>query len=252
MNIWIDSNNNIGDAFAITSVLKSDMRVSAISSIFGNVSESIAFKDNQKLAKLCGFSGLLVHGTKTNRSRGSYASETLSKIKGKFKILALGPLTNIALALEKDPKIVEKIDELIWVGTNLSPLPAFKVFNYNQASDLEATRVIFRSSIPLTLIPYDVARKLKVTKFEVARMPHHLTLFFIDKSPRRFKKSFSAHGLVAASYVTDPKLFEVEKISADLGVLGMSRFGVRGGKVVKVIKKFDPDKIWENFFKRLK
>ena len=67
----------------------------------------------------------------------------------KTYILAIGCLTNIALALKYNPEIVDKI-EVIWLGSNFLFGPN-KDFNF--AQDIEAVKVVFESNVKLTILP---------------------------------------------------------------------------------------------------
>ena len=67
----------------------------------------------------------------------------------KTYILAIGCLTNIALALKSNPEIKDKI-EIIWLGSNFLFGPN-KDFNFDQ--DIEAVKTVFESKVKLTVMP---------------------------------------------------------------------------------------------------
>ena len=67
----------------------------------------------------------------------------------KTYILAIGCLTNIALALKSNPEIKDKI-EIIWLGSNFLFGPN-KDFNFDQ--DVEAVKTVFESKVKLTVMP---------------------------------------------------------------------------------------------------
>jgi pyrimidine-specific ribonucleoside hydrolase len=88
------------------------------------------------------------------------------------RILALGPLTNLAEALQRDPSIAGTIKELVIMGGairvpgNLADGDVFKTNNktaeWNIFVDPLAARIVFRSPIPIRLIPLDATNKVPI------------------------------------------------------------------------------------------
>lgn len=68
----------------------------------------------------------------------------------------LGPLTNLALALQQEPRIAPRIQELVmmgggfFAGGNITPAAEFNIF-----VDPDAAKIVFESGIPITMIPLD-------------------------------------------------------------------------------------------------
>lgn len=87
----------------------------------------------------------------------------------KTYIMAIGAITNIAMAIIKEPKIISKI-EVVWLGGHSILSKDNLEFNFRQ--DVEAVRTIFESKVRLTVIPCkNVASNLKTTIYE---LEHHL------------------------------------------------------------------------------
>jgi inosine-uridine nucleoside N-ribohydrolase len=93
------------------------------------------------------------------------------------RILALGPLTNLAIALEHaNPKAIEEIVVMggaFRVPGNLGDGGAFKTANttaeWNFFVDPEAAARVFRSGVPLRIVPLDATSKVKIDNAFVAR-----------------------------------------------------------------------------------
>ena len=74
-----------------------------------------------------------------------------------------GPLTNIALALKKDPTIANKIKEIVFMGGaglclgNISPVAEFNVY-----VDPHAANIVLNSNIPLVMMGLDVTHQVNV------------------------------------------------------------------------------------------
>ena len=78
----------------------------------------------------------------------------------KTYIMAIGAITNVALAIKKEPKIIDKI-EVIWLGGN--ELGYKNNLEYNFKQDIEAVKIVFNSKVHLTILPCkNVVSKLKI------------------------------------------------------------------------------------------
>ena len=77
----------------------------------------------------------------------------------------LGPLTNIGTAFAKAPDIVDKVQEIVLMGGayfevgNITPAAEFNIY-----VDPEAADIVFKSGVPLTVMPLDVTHKALTTK----------------------------------------------------------------------------------------
>jgi len=84
---------------------------------------------------------------------------------GSVTLCPLGPLTNIATALRTAPDIAPRIAEIVLMGGayfevgNITPAAEFNIY-----VDPEAADILFKSGIPLTVMPLDVTHKALVTR----------------------------------------------------------------------------------------
>ncbi len=84
---------------------------------------------------------------------------------GTVTLCPLGPLTNIATAFEKAPDIVPRVQEIVLMGGayfevgNITPTAEFNIY-----VDPEAADIVFKSGVPITVMPLDVTHKALVTK----------------------------------------------------------------------------------------
>jgi purine nucleosidase len=85
-------------------------------------------------------------------------------------LCALGPLTNIGLALVREPEIVSHIDEVVMMGGgffeggNTTPTAEFNIY-----VDPHAAHVVFTSGIPITMMPLDVTHRALTTPDRILR-----------------------------------------------------------------------------------
>ena len=95
-----------------------------------------------------------------------YIIETLrSEPEGSVTLCPLGPLTNIAKALKRAPDIAGRIREIVLMGGayfevgNITPAAEFNIYVDPQAAD-----IVFKSGIPIVVMPLDVTHKALVTQ----------------------------------------------------------------------------------------
>jgi purine nucleosidase len=85
--------------------------------------------------------------------------------EGTVTLCPLGPLTNVATAMERAPDIIPRIAEIVLMGGayfevgNITPAAEFNIFVDPQAAD-----IVFKSGAPLVVMPLDVTHKALVTK----------------------------------------------------------------------------------------
>ncbi|HWK14065.1 MAG TPA: nucleoside hydrolase [Rhizobiaceae bacterium] len=89
---------------------------------------------------------------------------------GTITLCVLGPLTNIALALIREPRIAARIDEIVLMGGgffeggNVTPAAEFNIH-----VDPHAAVVVFDSGVPITMMPLDVTHRALTTRERVER-----------------------------------------------------------------------------------
>ncbi|WEJ34649.1 nucleoside hydrolase [Devosia sp. SD17-2] len=99
-----------------------------------------------------------------------YIIDTLMAAEpGTITLCTLGPLTNIAMALVKEPRIAERVQELVMMGGayfevgNITPAAEFNIY-----VDPEAADIVLRSGIPLVIQPLDVTHMIQSTPERLA------------------------------------------------------------------------------------
>jgi len=123
---------------------------------------------------------------------------------GEITVLAAGPLTNIATALQREPRIVKNIDELIVMGgTTLPAVDAFsrvpgasEVAEWNMFTDPEAAKIVFDSGMKITMVGLNVCEKamLTVELYERIRAQNSVVSNLITNMFEHFYESSRVYG----------------------------------------------------------
>jgi len=99
-----------------------------------------------------------------------YIIDTLMAAEpGTITLCTLGPLTNIAMALVKEPRIAERVQELVMMGGayfevgNITPAAEFNIY-----VDPEAADIVMRSGMKITIQPLDVTHMIQSTPARLA------------------------------------------------------------------------------------
>ena len=116
-------------------------------------------------------SGLPPPSGKLREGHGAdFLVETLLREpSGTVTILALGPLTNVALALLKAPEIAARLGGIVLMGGayfevgNITPTAEFNIY-----VDPEAAKIVFASGVPITVLPLDVTHGMRSTEARIA------------------------------------------------------------------------------------
>ena len=133
-------------------------------------------------------------------------------------LIALGPLTNIAAALRKDPAAMSRVDRIVLMGGavcvsgNITPAAEF-----NMHVDPHAAAEVFDSGLPLTVVGLDVTRQARLSRDSIAQAGAGSTRIgrFLQDSTRglfdfaqRFQTepSIPLHDPLAVGIAEDPAL----------------------------------------------
>jgi len=147
---------------------------------------------------------------------------------GAVTLCVLGPLTNIALALIKAPDISEHIREIVLMGGgsfeggNITPAAEFNIY-----VDPHAAKVVFRSGIPLVVMPLDLTHKALTTRDRVARFralgnkPGIFTAEMLDFFERFDKEKYGTEGAPlhdpnVIAYLLKPEIYQGRHVNIEI------------------------------------
>ena len=119
-------------------------------------------------------------------------------------IVATGPLTNIALAFKKNPRIMNKLDELIIMGGAVhEPGNVDSISEFNFYADPDAADYVLQRKVPKTLVSLDVTHKVILTPSDVDQLENTPSGKFVKSIIAHYQKASLGSG-VRGSHLHDP------------------------------------------------
>jgi inosine-uridine nucleoside N-ribohydrolase len=255
-----------------------ELEILGITTVAGNKSVNVATADVLKVLEVAnraeipvfhGVASPLVHeGTEwdTKRHGGWYANEpapeppggfakkkaearsavdflvsTVMLNPGQVTILAIGPLTNIAIAMRMEPNFARNAKQLVIMGGAIASLPDgggnhTPNAEFNFYVDPEAARIVLRSGIAIVLSPLNISRKARFTK------EWYEKIVAVDTSITRLVKERVGPGFqqrpdrtplmydqVAAVALVDPTLMKTVEWYVDVDANHGPNYGVSVG-----------------------
>ena len=186
-------------------------------------------------------------GRRTRDAIDFLADSIRKRSPGPTTVLAIGPMTNLALAMRVHP--VDTIGELVFMGGAINaPGNANKTAEFNFWFDPEAAQIVLRSGIPRkVMFALDVCNTARVTKVifdEIIAVKTPITELYRKDFGERypaFLKNPAAAGFLwdelAAAYVIDPSIATAaEKKYLDV----VTEFGPNYGRVVDLDREVAP------------
>ena len=165
-------------------------------------------------------------------------AELAARQPGEITVVALGPLTNIATALERAPEAMGKLAGLIVMGGSLNGMGnVTPVAEFNFFADPDAAQVVVRSELPVTLVGLDVTHRARIrreTFLERAEQSQAAGAGFLrDVSKQYFdfaeshgKRECFLHDPLAVGVAIDPSFVHTEGFAADVETQGRLTAGM--------------------------
>lgn len=117
--------------------------------------------------------GFATHTVVQRKGAVDFIVDTVKANPGEITILAIGPLTNIALAVRQNPEIVPLIKQIIYMGGAIDvPGNTTKAAEFNWWFDPDAAQFVVRLPIPQVVVPLDVTDTVFLTKPIYDRIAH--------------------------------------------------------------------------------
>jgi len=293
----IDTDPGIDDALALLFAWNSpEIRVEAITTVAGNVSLDAASTNLLRLLALrrpdprpvvaAGAAGPLARAlTTATRYHGedglgdlpdwpavgrlprspdavAVILEAARRHRGDLTIVALGPLTNLALALKADAAVVGRVGRIVAMGGAIDvPGNVTPTAEFNMSVDPEAAHRVLAAGLPLEIVPLDATRQAVLPRAgmraTLARGPGPLASRIQGFSERGFRiahsdgaQGMALHDPLAVGLAVDPSLGKWEAVRLAIGPDGET-LRTSGPPNCRVAKVVESDRFIRLFLDRL-
>jgi inosine-uridine nucleoside N-ribohydrolase len=244
--LWIDTDAACGhsprtdpdDCLAIALLARvTGDRIAGISTVAGNAPLEVVERTTRELA-----ARLSAELGRTLRVHTGNQGLTAALEEGPLTVVALGPLTNLATVLDARPELRSRVTRVVAVmgrrpghifhpaegvggGMLLGHGPIFRDFNFEM--DVTAAMRTVALGVPLTLVPYDAARRVEISAADLDRLAAAGgAAAWVAKRSREWlaywqrdigRQGFSPFDLLAAAYVVEPRQFGCAEVQAWVG-----------------------------------
>ena len=253
--IWIDTDAGVDDSIAILCAAKTEaLDIVGMSAVAGNVEVEHTFRNARDIISLAGREDIKVyrgadkpflvpykaahhiHGENgladavVPSSKAPIEIESVSdalykkacELNGELTVVAVGPLTNIAITIAKHPDFIQKIKQIAimggaLIGGNITPCAEFNIY-----ADPHAAQTVFKSGAKIIMAPLDVTLKAYITIDEIKEIGTFNNIqsnFFIESTPKSIKyheitlQGYVPHDLCPMWYLAYPEMFETIETS---------------------------------------
>ena len=262
--VIIDTDPGVDDALALLLAMRSpELQIEAITPVAGNVPLELTLPNALRMVEIAGRTDIPVaagaksplvrrlvtatyaHGenglggavfpepkTKpVNQPAAELIRQIVRQFPGEVTLLTIGPLTNIATALNTDPELAGMVRALVMMGGSLSGGNITPAAEFNIYVDPEAARIVFQSGIPITMVGLDVTRRTSLTEghlrqLQAGQNPVSQAAATIARNAiehnreRGFVVGPNMHDSLAVAGFLDPSILKLKEYYVDVETTG--------------------------------
>lgn len=268
--IILDIDPGIDDAMALLLATQSpELEIEAVTVVSGNVMVDLGAQNALKLVELAGRPDIpvakgarhplrrrlvtaeMVHGrnglgglqlpVSKKQLDPRYAVDLIIELvnsnPGEITLVPVGPLTNIALALRKDPGLASKIPKIILMGGSIGRGNSTPAAEANIHNDAEAASEVFESGIPITMVGLGATSQVLITREHlgdlraspspIAKAVASMAEFYIAFNERAGRSGASLHDPLAVGLAIDKNFAtEMKPMRIDVETRGEHTYGM--------------------------
>ncbi|KAF3441686.1 hypothetical protein FNV43_RR15601 [Rhamnella rubrinervis] len=286
----IDTDPGIDDSMAILMAFQTpELEILGLTTIFGNVSTEDATRNAMLLCDIAGHPDVPVaegspeplkggiprvadfaHGSdglgnlflsppnrkKIEKNASEFLVDKVSEYPGEVSILALGPLTNIALAIKRDSSFASKVKRLVVLGGaffalgNVNPAAEANIYG-----DPEAADVVFTSGANITVVGINITTQVKFTDADLLelRQSKGKHAQFVSDTCKFYRdwhvKSDGVYGIFLHDPVSFVALIQPDLFTYKKGVVRVETQGICVGHTLmdQGLKKWNTSNPWSDY-----
>lgn len=266
--IVLDCDPGLDDAVALLLAAGSpEIEVAAVTTVAGNQTLPKVTENARRLAGLIGLTAPVAAGCDRPLVRPALSSTThgdsglggvevgaepvpldprhavdviietvLSRPAGEVTLVPVGPLTNIAMAVRREPRIVERVREVVLMGGAYAAGNKSAVAEFNVLCDPEAAHIVFGEPWPVTMVGLDLTWQALATPEVLDRIAaigtraaELVVAMLGDYGTAYQRHHFAAppvHDPCAVAYVIDPTLIATRKAPITVELTGTATLGM--------------------------
>ncbi|EYU35466.1 hypothetical protein ABFS82_10G051400 [Erythranthe guttata] len=288
--IIIDTDPGIDDSMAILMAFQSPgLDILGLTTIFGNVTTEDATQNALFLCEIAGRPDIpvaqgspeplkrgeprvadFVHGSnglgnisfpppkskKSDKSASEFLVDKVSEFPGEVSVLALGPLTNIALAIKRDSSFASKVKRIVVLGGaffalgNVNPAAEANIYG-----DPEAADIVFTSGANIDVVGINITTQVKMTdkhldELRKSKGRHAQIICDMCKFYRDWHvKSDGVYGIFLHDPVSFVALVRPDLFTFKKGVVRVETQGICEGHTLmdQGLKKWNSSNPWSGF-----
>lgn len=147
----------------------------------------------------------------------------------KVTIIAIGPLTNIALFLKKYQNLKNRIEEIVIMGGSIYSGNILAKSEFNIYHDPDAAKIVFNSKVPITLAPLEVceAGAFKLSEIDdfkgkgkVSQLVYELLVFYSQYAIKHNLDRTPIFDMTTIIYLLNEKIFTYKMMNVDIELDG--------------------------------
>lgn len=272
-----DTYNECDDQFALSYMLKSsdvfNIEAITIAPYSHHLSREVTVKEGQEnsyneVLKICnwlnfstdnkvfkGSMDYICNGYNEENDAAKKIIEVALK-NDKTYIMAIGALTNIALVIKKEPKIIDRI-EVIWLGGNEINYKDNLEYNFRQ--DIEAVKIVFDSKVKLTIIPCKNVASQLVTNIDILKnnlgnkseLCDYLINRFYNDGYHGLQETRVIWDIAVIAYMINNNWFKSNYISCPSINDDTSYRITKNQHLITMVNWLDGNKIYEDLFNKV-
>jgi inosine-uridine nucleoside N-ribohydrolase len=261
--VIIDTDPGVDDAMAILLALNSpELKVEALTVVPGNVEGKQGLENALKIVSLAGRCDVLVaggaqhplnqklitaqywHGPNglagvelpalkckaDSRFGPDLIIEFVHKYPHEITLIPVGPLTNIALAVSKDPSIVPLVKDIVIMGGSITGGNVNGAAEANIYNDPDAAAIVFNAGWMVTMVGSDVGERTLITRRQLSELQsmhgpesdfvYKLADFYVTRSEKSGYQGAAMYDPLAVGTVIDPTLVTLKDMHVDVETKG--------------------------------
>lgn len=261
--VIIDTDPGVDDAMAILLALHSpELKVEALTVVPGNVEAAQGLDNALRLVSLAHRCDVLVAGGAQHplnqklytalywhgknglagvelpaptckpdpRFGPDLIIDLVHKYPHQITLIPVGPLTNIAIAVSKDPGIVPLVKDIVIMGGSISGGNVNGAAEANIFNDPEAAQIVFAAGWTVTMLGSDVGERTLITRKDVSQLQANhqpesdfvasLADFYLTRSEKSGYQGAAMYDPLAVGIVIDPSLVTLKSMHVDVETRG--------------------------------